>query len=82
MREKLREARKAKNLSVREMSKMLNISASFYYKIEQGIRNPTISLAKVIADKLGSTIEELFYAQDLDESSSNERLATAEAVNH
>jgi len=85
MRSKLREARKAKNVSVQKMSIMLNISASFYYKIyykiEQGIRNPTISLAKAIADKLDSTIDELFCAENLDELSSIEKPTTPEAVN-
>lgn len=39
MRKALREARKDK-YSVAEISKILNISASFYYKIEKGDRNP------------------------------------------
>lgn len=81
MRNNLREARKAKNISVQKMSTMLNISASFYYKIEQGIRNPTISLAKAIARKLGSTVDELFCAENLDDSSSVKEAITTEAVN-
>lgn len=81
MRNKLREARKAKNISVQKMSTMLNISASFYYKIEQGIRNPTISLAKAIAYKLGSTVDELFCTENLDDSSSAKEAAITDAVN-
>ncbi|WP_423244382.1 helix-turn-helix domain-containing protein [Desulfofundulus thermobenzoicus] len=41
-------ARIAKKISVSEMARRLNISPSFYYKIEQGIRNSTIDLAKAI----------------------------------
>ncbi|WP_242826062.1 helix-turn-helix transcriptional regulator [Desulfurispora thermophila] len=41
----------------------LNISTSLYYKIEQGVRNPSLLLAKAIADSLGSTVDELFCAQ-------------------
>jgi putative transcriptional regulator len=69
MRAKLRTARERKNISVADFAKELKISASFYYKIEKGIRNPTIELAKVIADKLGKTVDELFFADKLDEPS-------------
>lgn len=54
------------------MAKRLNISASFYYKIERGTRNPTIELAKAIANILDKTVDELFFANDLDVSSNNE----------
>jgi putative transcriptional regulator len=82
MRKVLRDARTAKKIPVAEMARRLNISASFYYKIEQGIRNPTIDLAKAIADILESTIDELFCANDLDSSSRNSKdPAPAEAVN-
>lgn len=82
MRKVLRDARIARKIPVSEMARRLNISASFYYKIEQGIRNPTIDLAKAIADILESTIDELFCTHDLDSSSRNsEDPAPAEAVN-
>ena len=61
MRAKLRAAREKMNISVADFSKELNISASFYYKIEKGIRNPTIELAKAIADRLGETVDGLFF---------------------
>lgn len=70
MRMMLKNTRIAKKISVSEMARRLNISTSFYYKIEQGSRNPTISLAKDIADILGCTIDELFCANVLDDSSS------------
>lgn len=71
MRTKLREARLCKGYGVNDIAKELGISESFYYKIEQGIRNPTIRLAKEIADLLDSTVDELFFAKTLDESSKN-----------
>jgi transcriptional regulator with XRE-family HTH domain len=76
VRKKLRKARKAKGLSVPKLSALLGISSSFYYKIEQGMRNPTIALAKVLADFLDSTVEELFFSTELDEPSSTEASAT------
>lgn len=69
MRAKLRAAREKQNIAVADFAKELNISASFYYKIEKGIRNPTIELAKAIADRLGETVDGLFFADGMDNSS-------------
>lgn len=60
MRDNLKKVRKDYGLSVEEIANELNISKSFYYKIESGIRNPTISLAKKIAKLFKLEIEELF----------------------
>lgn len=75
MRAVLKETRKNKGLTVPDVAGKLGISASFYYKIEQGVRNPTIELAKQIADTLGGTVDDLFFADELDDSS-NEQAAT------
>lgn len=78
MRKELIRARKARNLSVADMAERMNISASFYYKIESGDRNPTIDLAKRIADLLGGNVDILFFGSNLDDTSSKtiERAAT------
>lgn len=60
MRDNLKKIRKNHGLSVEEIASELNISKSFYYKIESGIRNPTIFLAKRIAKFFRVEIEELF----------------------
>lgn len=57
--------------SVPEFAALLDISTSFYYKIERGTRNPTIELAKKIADLLDDTVDNLFCAHELDDSSNN-----------
>ncbi|MFY9543750.1 MAG: helix-turn-helix transcriptional regulator [Bacillota bacterium] len=57
----LKTARKAKGLQVADLARKLHISASFYYKIEQGVRNPTLELARDIATILGRSVEELFF---------------------
>jgi len=54
---------------VEEIANSVGISASYYYKIEQGKRNPGIELAKSIADVLNHTVDELFFNQNLDEMS-------------
>lgn len=72
MRTKLKQARTAKGFTVADVAARLNKSRSFYYKIEAGLRNPTIDTAKRIADILGSTVDELFFSPRLDESSSDD----------
>lgn len=72
MREKLKILRLQKELSVAEIARKFGISSSFYYKIEAGTRNPTMHLAKQIADFFDREIEELFFNQDLDEMSNKE----------
>lgn len=66
MRANLNRARLKKKLSVPEIAEQAGISSSYYYKIEQGIRNPAIDLAKKIAEALDGTVDELFFNQNLD----------------
>ena len=81
MRTLLIEKRKAKDLTVADMAKLLDKSSSFYYKIEAGIRNPNITTAKQIADIVGGTVDELFFDNTLDSSSNNdETSATSETA--
>ena len=83
MRTLLIEKRKAKDLTVADMAKLLDKSRSFYYKIEAGIRNPNITTAKQIADIVGGTVDELFFDNNLDNSSSDgddETSATTESA--
>lgn len=61
MRKMLICTRKQKGLTVDKIASDLGISASFYYKIEKGVRNPTITLAKRIAQIFGKTVDELFF---------------------
>lgn len=66
MRERLIQARKDSGLTVAELAEKFGISKSFYYKIEAGIRNPTITLANEIALFFGKTVDELFFDKELD----------------
>jgi DNA-binding XRE family transcriptional regulator len=45
------------------MADKLNITRSFYGMIETGDRNPTLPLARKIAELLDSDIETLFFDQ-------------------
>lgn len=74
---KIRQALRQKRIqkgyrSVRKFATKLGISASYYYKIEQNKRNPTIDLAKKIADLLDDTVDNLFCSHNLDDTSNAE----------
>jgi len=70
VRRNLRQQRIAKGYTdVEKFAKKVGISASYYYKIEQGKRTPGIILAKKIADTLNQTVDEIFFEQQLDDSS-------------
>ena len=70
MRHNLKQQRIANGYTdVEKLSKLLGISASYYYKIEQGTRTPGIVLAKKIANALGKTVDEIFFSQEMDETS-------------
>ncbi len=71
----LKQFRKKKGLSVQEIADLIGVSASFYYKIEQGIRDPIMEKAQKIAQVLESTVDELFFNTKLDDSSIANRLA-------
>lgn len=69
MREALKKARKAKGYTVEDVAKLVDISASFYYKLEKGIRDPIMEKAKRIADLLGGTVDDLFFVKKMDKTS-------------
>ncbi|SNX54042.1 helix-turn-helix transcriptional regulator [Thermoanaerobacterium sp. RBIITD] len=61
--------RKNNGLKVKDIANLLGISMSHYYKIEEGIRNPNLETSIKLSKILGSTIEELFSIDKLDDSS-------------
>lgn len=61
MRKNMKSIRLEKGLGVRYIADKLGISPSFYYKIEQGIRNPGLYLAKAIAELLETSVDEIFF---------------------
>lgn len=68
----LRQARERKGLTIADMASELGVSESFLYKIEEGVRNPGLELAKRIAARLDTTMDALFFARQLDETSQAE----------
>jgi putative transcriptional regulator len=56
--------RKGKGWSQQSVAQKLGISQTFYSMIERGERNPTLSLAKQIANLFGvDNIDELFFTK-------------------
>ncbi|MBI6871953.1 helix-turn-helix domain-containing protein [Clostridium aciditolerans] len=47
--EKISEYRKAKNLSIRDLAKLTNVTPSLLSQIERGLANPSLNTLKVIA---------------------------------
>jgi putative transcriptional regulator len=73
MRAALRKARKARKVSVSELAQQLGISKSYYYKIESGIRDPNVDLAREIAVMLAGSVDSLFFDFNLDNMSKNRK---------
>lgn len=53
--------REKRNKSLKSMSEYTGVSQRHLKFIEKGERNPSLLLAKKIADCLNATIEELFF---------------------
>jgi len=68
-RKTLKKIRLEKGFKVAEIASKIGVTPSVYYKWEDGSRDPLIENAKLVAEILGSTIEELFFTYELDESS-------------
>ena len=58
---KLKDLRIKKNIKVKEMATLLNISEPFYSQIENNQRTLTYKMAKKIASLLGVKPDDLFY---------------------
>lgn len=80
MRLHLQNIRRSKNISVGEMARQLKISKSYYYKIERGVRNPTLALAKKIAEIFGEPVDNIFFTNDLDDTSMSKQSTTFTAT--
>ena len=57
---KLKELRKQKNITLSELSRLTGISKSHLNYIENGIKEPTISVLVLIAKALNVKIDELY----------------------
>ena len=65
--ERLKRARQKAGLSLREVSRQLNVSASFVSQIENGKSTPSVATLYSMAQLLGVTIDELFSGEQADD---------------
>ena len=61
MGERLREARQARNLSLRTLAERLGVSPSLISQIETGRANPSVSTLYAIAAELDVSLDELLF---------------------
>jgi len=80
-RSKLADIRIAKGLFQKDVAQAANVTRAFYTQIENGIRIPSMPVAKAMADALGLSLDEFFYALGVTERNFDEQAATSEAVN-
>lgn len=63
---KLRELRKSKNVPVKKLANALGLkTAGAYYKKEYGMSKITIEEAKIIAEVLEASLDEIFYKAEV-----------------
>lgn len=60
MRKRLKEIRKMNKLTQEDIAKDINISRTFYTRLELGTRNPSIKTAKKLEILFNIPMEELF----------------------
>ena len=60
----LRQARRLKEKTQNEMAKLLKVNVMTYRKIEENPDRATIEQAKKIAEYLGVTYDEIFFARE------------------
>lgn len=73
--------RKERKMTQQQIAEILGITRSFYGMIETGDRNPTLDLAKRIAELFQVDIEEIFFTNESNATLHVEEPPTAEAVN-
>ena len=60
MNERLRGARERQGKTQQQIADLAKISLKSYQRIEKGVQDPSVSIAKLIAKALKSTVERLF----------------------
>lgn len=73
---RLKEYRKARGITAKELAKIVGTSRSNISMIEIGLRKADLNLAKRIADYFETTIEAIFFAEDCHETGQNDAQPT------
>ena len=62
---KLKELRKLHNITIKQMAKLINISPTYYWQIENNKRNLYYVLAIKISKVFNLKPDDIFYKKDL-----------------
>jgi len=76
---RLKEYRKLRGITAKELAQAVGTSRSNISMIEIGLREANLELAKLIADYFGTSIEAIFFADNCHVK--GQKTAPAEAVN-
>jgi len=57
----LKQLRKSKKLTQKEIAGVIEITASYYGMIENGVRTPNLEIAKALATYFKKRIEDIFF---------------------
>ena len=76
--QRIRELRKKKNITLKELGEKTDLSASFLSQVERGVSSMTITTLKKVADTLGAPISDLV---DVDKADSFVSLRNAQRLN-
>ncbi|HEX5418571.1 MAG TPA: helix-turn-helix transcriptional regulator [Gammaproteobacteria bacterium] len=63
---RLKERRTEKRLTQAELAKLAGVSRKTINTVENGVFVPSVRLALILADRLDTTVETLFYLTDTD----------------
>lgn len=76
---KIAEFRQENNLTIKEFSVLSGISTALISQLERGIGNPSLSILKIIAETLGTSLSSLFV-EDIDNTSLIRRKSEQEKI--
>ncbi len=69
MNSKIKHFRENLGLTPEDMAEKLEISASYYYKLESGLRTPSFKVLQKYKAAFGANLDSIFFEQNVDESS-------------
>lgn len=64
-RKKLKRLRKNKNLTQKEVAKLIGISRPMYTSIENGTRNPSLEVMQKIVKLFGDESKDIFFSNEV-----------------
>lgn len=77
MKNKIKELRKKRGLSQRQVAEEIGLSRQYFLRVEKGDSIPTINVAKKIADYFGCSIDDIFFTHIVVQGLQKETITTS-----